>query len=178
MSETLNLVQLGSTLDYPVGKLREKVAQKFPDYQVRTLRPLDTPIMAFDSFRVQYHSTRILAFLEEYAQTVPAEHILGVASFDLYVPGMNFVFGEARCPGRVAVISTHRLKTKHFDESHLFGSRVVKEAVHEIGHMMGLRHCSERACVMYFSERLADTDRKADSFCCECERKMKWLEIE
>jgi archaemetzincin len=178
MSETLSLVQLGSTPDYPIEKLREKVAQKLPDYQVGIFRALDTPTMAFDSFRDQYHSTRILAFLEEYAQTVQAEHVLGVASFDLYVPGMNFVFGEARCPGRVAVISTHRLKTKHSDESDLFGSRVVKEAVHEVGHMMGLRHCSERSCVMYFSERLADTDRKEDSFCPKCERKMKWLEVE
>lgn len=178
MSESLILVQLGSTFDYPVERLVDKVAQRFPDYRVRALKPLDTPVMAFDSFRDQYHSTRVLAFLEEYAQTVRADYILGVASFDLYVPGMNFVFGEARCPGRVAVISTHRLKTRDFDEPDLLGSRSVKEAVHEIGHMMGLRHCSERGCVMYFSERLADTDGKGDSFCSECERKMKWLEIE
>lgn len=178
MSESLILVQLGSSFDYPVEELVDKIAQRFSDYRVRTLKPLDTPVMAFDSFRGQYHSTRVLAFLEEYAQTVPADCILGVAPFDLYVPGMNFVFGEARCPGRVAVISTHRLKAKDFNEPNLLGSRVDKEAVHEIGHMMGLRHCSERACVMYFSERLADTDRKKDSFCCECERKMKWVEIE
>jgi archaemetzincin len=178
MSESLSLVQLGSTFDYPLEKLKGKVAQKFLDYQVGILNPLEIPVMAFDSFRDQYHSTRILASLEEYGRTVPAQYILGVASFDLYVPGMNFVFGEARCPGRVAVISTRRLKTKRFDGSDLFGSRVVKEAVHEIGHMIGLRHCSEESCVMYFSERLADTDRKEDSFCSECERKMKWLEIE
>jgi archaemetzincin len=178
MSESLILVQLGSTFDYPVEKLVDKVAQKFPDYLVSTHTPLDTPVMAFDSFRDQYHSTRVLAFLEESAQTLTADYILGVASFDVYVPGMNFVFGEARCPGRVAVISTHRLKTKDFEESNLFESRVVKEAVHEIGHMLGLRHCSKRACVMYFSERLADTDRKENSFCSECGRKMKWVEIE
>jgi archaemetzincin len=91
---------------------------------------------------------------------------------------MNFVFGEARCPGRVAVISTHRLSADSSDDPDLFESRVVKEAVHEIGHMLGVKHCSKSSCVMYFSEQLADTDRKKDSFCSECAPKMRWLEIE
>jgi archaemetzincin len=168
---------LGSTEDYPIDKLREKILQKFPDYQVQVSNPIETPAMAFDSARDQYHSTRILVILEEFAQTVPPEHILGVASFDLYVPGMNYVFGEARCPGRVAVISTHRLNTGHVNDS-VLESRVVKEAVHEIGHMLGLKHCSKSSCVMHFSEGLADTDRKQDSFCSTCERKMKWVEVE
>jgi archaemetzincin len=178
MSESLGIIQLGPTADYSTEKLKERLSPKFPHYEVKTVTAMDTPAMAYDSFREQYHSTRILAFLEEYAQTVRMDHILGVASFDLYVPGMNFVFGEARCPGGVAVISTYRLRVKRLDDSDLFASRILKEAVHEIGHMMGLRHCTEPSCVMYFSERLADTDRKGDDFCAECESKMKWLEVE
>jgi archaemetzincin len=104
--------------------------------------------------------------------------VLGVVAFDLFVPGMNFVFGEARCPGRVAVISTYRLRTEGSKEFDLFDSRVVKEGVHEIGHMLGLKHCSNPSCVMYFSERLADTDRKKDSFCSKCEPETRLVEIE
>jgi len=178
MSETIGIVQLGPTLDCSVEELRDKVARKFPSYQVRRLEPMDTPPLALDSFRKQYHSTRILVALEENAQAVRTKRLLGVAAFDLFVPGMNFVFGEARCPGRVAVISTYRLRAEDPDESDLFEGRVCKEAVHEIGHMLGLKHCSNPLCVMHFSERLADTDRKEDSFCSECEPKMKWLEVE
>ena len=178
MSETIGIVQLGSSPSYSVEKLSDKIAIKFPNHQVRGLSPLDTPAMAFDSFRNQYHSTRILVALEESPRADQAEHLLGVVAFDLFVPGMNFVFGEARCPGRVAVISTYRLKTDSSNKPDLFESRVVKEAVHEIGHMLGLRHCSDSSCVMYFSERLADTDKKSDTFCLECEPKMKWMEIE
>jgi archaemetzincin len=178
MSETLSLVRVGSGEDYPVEKLKEKLSGRFHDHQILISNTLDTPTMAFDSFRDQYHSTRILAILEAHAQTVGAQHMLGVASFDLYVPGMNFVFGEARCPGSVAVVSTYRLRTNRFDDPDLFESRVVKEAVHEVGHMLGLKHCSKASCVMYFSERLADTDRKLESYCSECEGKMKWLEVD
>jgi archaemetzincin len=104
--------------------------------------------------------------------------LLGVAPFDLYVPGMNFVFGEARCPGRVAVISTLRLRTAPQTDMSMLGSRVLKEAVHESGHMLGLRHCSDETCVMHFSERLSDTDRKHDDFCSECSVRLRLVEIE
>jgi archaemetzincin len=178
MSETIGLVQLGPTADCSVEKLRDRVARKFPSYQVRRLEPIDTPPMAFDPSRNQFHSSRILVALEENTHPARTEHVLGVVAFDLFVPGMNFVFGEARCPGRVAVISTYRLRADGFGGSELFESRVVKEAVHEIGHMLGLKHCSNSSCAMYFSERLADTDRKKDSFCSECEPKLKWVEVE
>jgi archaemetzincin len=177
MSETIGLVGLGPTEDYSIQKLRDKVSDRFPDCQVQVCNSMDTPAMAFDPGRNQYHSTRILTILEENVKSIPAEHVLAVASFDLYVPGMNFVFGEARCPGRVAVISTYRLKTSRIRDATL-ESRAVKEAVHEIGHMFGLKHCSKVMCVMHFSERLADTDKKQDTFCPECEHKMKWIEVE
>jgi len=177
MSESLGIVQLGPTLEYTVEDLTAKLALKFPSYQVQRLDAIDDPAMAFDSFRNQYHSTRVLVELEESSRADRVDRILGISAFDLYVPGMNFVFGEARCPGRAAVISTYRLKP---DENmpELFESRIVKEAVHEIGHMLGLKHCPKSSCVMYFSERIADTDRKRDSFCLECGPKVKLLEIE
>jgi archaemetzincin len=177
MSESIGIVQLGPTLDYGVESLAAKLATKFPGYQVRSLDPIDVPAMAFDSSRNQYHSTRVLVELEESHRTERVDRMLGIVAFDLYVPGMNFVFGEARCPGRAAVISTYRLKPDG-GNLELFESRVVKEAVHEIGHMLGLKHCPKSSCVMYFSERIADTDRKSDNFCLECRPKMKLLEIE
>lgn len=177
-SDALSIVQLGQTADYPIAQLTEKVAKRFPTYEVTMLPAFETPKMALDSQRNQYHSTRILAIIEEHKEVPQNSHVLGVITFDLYVPGMNFVFGEARCPGRAAVISTYRLGSARVDSSGVFRARVVKEAVHEIGHMFGLKHCTNATCVMHFSERLADTDRKQDDFCTECEQKMKWLLVE
>jgi archaemetzincin len=178
MYDNLGLIQIGPTTDYPLNTLKEQVSRRFPRYRVEVLQPIREPVEAYDSFRDQYHSTRILVILDELIQTVHVELMLGVTPLDLYVPSMNFVFGEARCPGRVAVISTVRLKPLHANNPNLFGNRVAKEAAHEIGHMLGLKHCSNPLCVMYFSERLADTDRKQEDFCVECDHNLKWLEVE
>jgi len=35
--------------------------------------------------------------------------------------------------------------------------RVIKEAVHELGHAFGLTHCENSKCVMHFSNSLQDT---------------------
>ncbi len=178
MSDNLGLIQIGPSTGYPLDTLKEQVSRRFTRYRVETLEPIVEPAEAYDSFRDQYHSTRILVILEELVQTAHVELLLGVAPWDLYVPGMNFVFGEARCPGRAAVISTFRLRPQTRNNPELFGKRVAKEAVHEIGHMLGRKHCTNPLCVMYFSERLSDTDRKQEDFCAECEQNLKWLEVE
>ncbi|MFQ6039016.1 MAG: archemetzincin, partial [Candidatus Aminicenantales bacterium] len=57
----------------------------------------------------------------------------------------------------------------------LFLARCVKEAVHELGHAFGLRHCPNPRCVMHFSNSLLDTDKKTASFCQRCSRILKRL---
>jgi len=172
-SEVLGLIQLGTRLDFLLDKLTKPISAKFPDLDIGISDPLGDPTEAYDSRRDQFHSTRILALLEDHIRSVRFDRLLGVASFDLYVPGMNFVFGEARLPGRVGVISTHRLLPRQPDQTSLLQDRVVKEAVHEIGHMKGLKHCERVSCVMHFSESLADTDIKSPNLCQECELQLK-----
>ena len=97
--------------------------------------------------------------------------VLGVVNVDIFVPGLNFVFGEAQCPGEAALISLWRLKPEFYgasEDRELFLERAVKEAVHEVGHTLGLRHCPRASCVMYFSNSIMETDRKRSTFCERC----------
>lgn len=173
MSEVLGLIQVGRELDYHLNGLIDPIPARFPRIKVSIVAPLADPAEAYDSRRNQYHSTRILALLEKQIKTLHVDKLLGVASFDLYVPNMNFVFGEARLPGKVGVVSTCRLKPQSANEISIFHDRVVKEAVHEIGHMVGLKHCSKVSCVMHFSERLADTDLKSPDLCENCQSQLR-----
>lgn len=157
--------------------IRKQLSNRFPNFSFETMHPLPDPSEAYDSSRGQYHSTRLLALLEEHLRGLRVNRLLGVASLDLYAPGMNFVFGEARCPGQVAVISTTRLKPTPRNQR-LFRERVLKEAIHEIGHTLGLEHCPDPSCVMHFSRHIGDTDKKAASFCGDCQSTLKGRKVE
>jgi archaemetzincin len=136
------------------------------------------PSSAYNKGRRQFYSSHILAEINEHAKQTQADRVLGVTEVDLYVPRLNFVFGEAMCPGKAAVISLFRLRPEfygHPANTELFISRCVKEAVHEIGHTLGLRHCQNPYCVMFFSNSIFDTDRKREKFCEKCYLKVAKL---
>jgi archaemetzincin len=127
---------------------------------------------AYDPERKQYFSSKLLASL---GKPKGEERIVGIADVDLYVPRLNFVFGEADIVSGTAIVSLYRLRQEYYglapDEA-LFLERATKEIVHELGHTFGLKHCSNNKCVMHFSNSLADTDLKEAYFCPECRPKI------
>ncbi|MCK5347901.1 MAG: hypothetical protein KAJ25_00840, partial [Desulfobacula sp.] len=46
--------------------------------------------------------------------------------------------------------------------------RIVKEAIHELGHTFDLRHCEDEKCIMHYCRRVEDVDRKSSRFCRYC----------
>ncbi len=140
--------------------------------------------------RRQYHSTELLARMEKLllsarhaaqaatdlsAVTEDAKtwRLLGVTSLDLYIPTLTFVFGEAQLDGPCAVISAHRLRQEFYGlppDPRLVRERLLKEAVHELGHTLGLRHCDDYRCAMAPSHSVEWVDLKGASLCPTCGR--------
>ena len=121
-----------------------------------------------DAVRGQYYSSGILASM----QAPAAGHVvLAVTAADLYVPVLTFVFGEAQLRGPRAIVSTHRLHEEFYgqpgDESKL-NARLAKEALHEIGHTQGLRHCDNWRCAMASSHAVERLDLKEAQYCRRC----------
>jgi len=123
------------------------------------------PADAYAPERDQYRAGRLLDELSR-RRSPQWERLLGIAAVDLYAPGLNFVFGEADERRQVAVFSIVRLHG-HAREGNdsVLERRSLTEAVHELGHTYGLAHCHDVRCVMWFSNTLADTDRKTHQFC-------------
>ncbi|HEY1468572.1 MAG TPA: archaemetzincin family Zn-dependent metalloprotease [Candidatus Acidoferrum sp.] len=129
------------------------------------------PAFAFNFARQQYSSTEILASLMKYR--IPgSERILGVAAVDLYIPILTFVFGEAQLRGSCAVVSFHRLRQEFYGlpaNSTVLRERLLKEAVHELGHTLPLAHCEDYQCVMSPSHGVEWIDLKTSQFCTSCQ---------
>jgi len=50
----------------------------------------------------------------------------------------------------------------------LLHERLLKEALHELGHTFGLRHCVDYTCVMSSSNGVERIDLKRAEFCPNC----------
>ena len=129
---------------------------------------------AFHPERRQYHSSEILAKMQEQVNA-RCWRLLGVAAVDLYIPILTFVFGEAEMGGRCALVSLHRLRQEFYglpDDPELLRQRLLKEAVHELGHTLELTHCDDYQCVMAASHAVEWIDLKDSRLCVTCHNKV------
>lgn len=126
---------------------------------------------AWDAVRGQFYSTAILQRLERSSDG--DARVLGVTACDLFVPVLTFVFGEAQLEGNCAAVSVARLHEEFYGmppREDLLRERLVKEAVHELGHTFGLRHCDDWRCVMSSSHGVERLDVKGADFCARCRK--------
>jgi len=163
----IKLKPLGGTAQETMEKLRDRVGGIF-HCPVEVETGLGDLVQAYSPERKQYLSSRLLAGV---GKAERGERVVGVADVDLYVPRLNFVFGEADMVSGTAIVSLCRLRQEYYGlapDDNLFLDRATKEIVHELGHTFGLGHCPDNKCVMHFSNSLADTDLKRAHFCNMC----------
>jgi archaemetzincin len=132
------------------------------------------PELAFDPARGQYNS-RILMRLLATRHAERCDYVLGVTRVDLFMPVLTFVFGEAQLGGPTAVVSTMRLHPEMYGlppNPGRVGERLRKEALHEIGHCLGLLHCDRPSCVMWACTYVEQIDLKGSQFCGACQRSL------
>ncbi len=165
----LHLLPIGNVEDGLLKDLRPALQEIFlVPCKVLPVR-LD-PQFAFHAERQQYHSSEILHRMQGFL-TPNSWRILGVVAVDLYIPILTFVFGEAQMGGPCALVSAHRLRQELYGlppDPELFRQRVIKEAVHELGHTLNLTHCDDYSCAMAPSHAVEWIDLKESTLCSAC----------
>ena len=125
---------------------------------------LGRPAYAFNEARGQYHAPAILrrvAALKDGA----CGAVLGLVDGDLFLPDDGeYVIGDVDRGAAAAVVGVARLA----GEPPALRRRAQVEALHVLGHVLGLSGCLDYRCAMYASRDAVDTDRKSVGYCLHC----------
>ena len=179
MADPLLGPEKGSIAVLPMGTVPEAALSAVADhitlyfnYPSSILFPLETPLYAFDERRGQYNAAMIIKALETMNFEAHAK-VIAVVNVDLFIPIFTHVMGEAQEGGRFALVSMYRLMKGRREGRRPSASkileRLVKIALHELGHLFDMVHCADENCIMHFSGNLEDMDRIMLDFCAYCE---------
>jgi archaemetzincin len=169
----IRIVAVGTTSPNLLTVVRGGVARAFGTRAEIHAQSLDAAF-AHHGVRNQYFATALLECLT--TLRLREETILGITELDLYIPVLTFVFGEAELGGTRALVSTHRLRQEFYglpSSPALVAERVVKVAIHELGHTTGLTHCHDYECVMAATHAVEWLDLKTDRFCDACSHALR-----
>ncbi|NHJ23216.1 MAG: hypothetical protein EAX89_01480 [Candidatus Lokiarchaeota archaeon] len=180
MKISINLQQIGELDRTILRTLKKNLKWALKSFNINLeileeVIPLTTA--EYNPFKRQYDANLIMQNLFKSYKEKGLFRILGILDNDIYVNRYNFIFGSARHPDKiyspyspVALISIFRLREEFWGfqaDQALFELRILKEALHELGHTFGLIHC-ENDCIMIFSNSIDDTDNKPPKFCESC----------
>ncbi len=170
-TRTLQLVSVGNPPPSAWNAFDALLAAQLGIHLAPNRAQLPTPSYAFNKDRNQYHSSAILRRLG--AAMNAGDFLLGVTDVDLFIPETPFVFGEADREARTAVISVFRLWQGGPLEAQQ--RRLSGEALHQIGHLIGLSNCEDPKCAMFFATTLAECDRRGPELCNSCRNELAKL---
>ncbi len=150
-----------------VAEFARNILEDVFTFKVDVLKT-DMPTSFHNPLRNQIYAKPLLMEVRKIVQSNGYFKGLGILREDIYHKNSSYIFGLAELNGRAALISTFRLLGDGLY------TRVLKEVLHEVGHLLGLTHCPNN-CVMRFSSNVKETDMKPATYCKTCEEKVAYF---
>lgn len=163
---------------YPLGgfkmelmKMIKSEIETFYNFKVVILEGSPLPAHAYYKARNRYRADSLLRYL---LQVRPEEidYIMGLTHKDISCTNGKYadwgIFGYGYMPGKSCVVSDFRLKGNIKSTAH-FHERLSKIALHELGHNLGLDHCTSENCFMNDANGTINTvDAEPKRLCNKC----------
>ena len=121
----------------------------------------------YDRTRAQVDAACLIGQIPE---PEPGWALVGLTGVDLFMPALTYVFGISHLGGRRGIVSWFRLHPEETgpDAAGVLLRRITTEAVHELGHSLGLVHCVVPDCAMHRSLWPEGVDLKRPEYCPAC----------
>gem|GEM_PF-374014 len=167
VTQPIYVIPIGDAGESDVAFARDVVEASFGRDTV-VWRALPMQDEYYYAERDQYGASSLLRYLEANAPG-DAYRAVGLTDVDIFMEGRNYVIGVARCPGRCAIVSTHRMGTGGVSEKRRL-ARIGKLLLHETGHTFGAHHCRQPMCAMDYAESVEALDGQRLAYCERCEK--------
>ncbi|MFX1274025.1 MAG: hypothetical protein ACFFBP_08400 [Promethearchaeota archaeon] len=193
MKKAIILQKIGIIDKGVIIDLRNDLKKYFKEY-IKTIEYTDNSMLLDESFynskEKKYDGTEILKTLKNVYDKSEFLSVLGLIDEDIKSKERKYIYGITKSknqfytmkneffnkPG-LAIVSVFRLRESFYSRSEdksLFRKRVLKVAIHELGHSFGLKKCKNE-CVMHCKRSLAGVDRKTMNFCEKCQNYLRDL---
>ncbi len=172
------LVPLGE-IDRSDVYIAEASIETFYGFDVDVLPERALPAQAWHAPRKRYKADDLLLYLKQ-IKPEGYNKIIGITTYDIATNTEEHanwgIMGLATVAGESGIVSTYRLR-KHKVSSELFESRLTRVTLHEMGHTLGLKHCTSNTkyCLLNNAGGTVISVNDKVKLCDYCRKKINYV---
>ena len=167
----ITILPFGKFEEQLVSEVKTGLIKLYGEIPVTVLSGEKLPEEAYYPPRKRYRAEKLLGYLRS-RKAGNNGKIIGLTFVDISTTKGKYpdwgIFGLGSIGGQPCVVSTFRLKGKATKE--LLAERLVKVVNHEVGHTLGLVHCSTKGCLMEAAKgKISTVDNGSGLLCKSCQ---------